>query len=164
MKKSLYLASPLGFFEAGSYYMYRELLPLLLDTGFDIIDPWKLTDEKKIASVSSIENCQKRKRAWQSLNREIALNNAEAIRNCNALCAILDGPDVDSGTSAEIGFAAALGKKVFGYRSDFRRAGDNEGATVNLQVEYFIKMNGGSMAGSLEELVSLLSSFYREEM
>lgn len=60
--------------------------------------------------------------------------------------------DVDSGTVAEIGFAAAIGRRLFGLRTDFRRSGDNDGAIVSLQVEWWIEQSGGVIARSLEEL------------
>ena len=39
---------------------------------------------------------------------------------CDAVVAVLDGPDVDSGTCIELGMAHALGKKIIGVRTDFR--------------------------------------------
>ena len=82
----------------------------------------------------------------------IGRNNACGIDNADIVVAVLDGSDVDSGTSAEIGFACAKGKRVIGYRSDFRSSGDNEGSLVNLQVEYFIASTGGAIVTSLGAL------------
>ena len=44
----------------------------------------------------------------------------EALDRCDAVVAILDGPDSDSGTCIEIGYARAKGKPVIGVRTDFR--------------------------------------------
>ena len=66
--------------------------------------------------------------------------------------AVLDGTDVDSGTAAEIGYAFARGKLIVGYRGDFRLSADNEGSTVNLQVEYFIRASGGTIVERYEDL------------
>jgi nucleoside 2-deoxyribosyltransferase len=66
--------------------------------------------------------------------------------------AVLDGVDVDSGTAAEIGYAYARGKPILGYRGDFRLSADNEGSTVNLQVEYFIRQSGGDIIAALADL------------
>ena len=63
--------------------------------------------------------------------------------------AVLDGTDVDSGTAAEIGYAFAKGRPILGYRGDFRLSADNEGSTVNLQVEYFITASGGTIFTSV---------------
>jgi nucleoside 2-deoxyribosyltransferase len=70
--------------------------------------------------------------------------------------AILDGVDVDSGTAAEIGYAFAKGRPILGYRGDFRLSADNEGATVNLQVEYFIRQSGGDIVTAIEKLPGAL--------
>jgi nucleoside 2-deoxyribosyltransferase len=70
--------------------------------------------------------------------------------------AVLDGPDVDSGTAAEIGYAAALGRPVVGWRSDIRTAGDNEAALVNLQIEWFIEESGGRVVTRLDDAVQAL--------
>jgi len=70
--------------------------------------------------------------------------------------ALLDGSDVDSGTAAEIGYAAALARPVVGLRSDIRTAGDNEAAIVNLQVEWFIEASGGRLTGTLDTAVAAL--------
>ncbi len=72
--------------------------------------------------------------------------------------AVLDGADVDSGTAAEIGYAFARGKRIVGYRGDFRLSADNEGSIVNLQVEYFIRASGGAIVEHYEELEPSLGS------
>jgi nucleoside 2-deoxyribosyltransferase len=65
---------------------------------------------------------------------------------------VLDGVDVDSGSAAEVGYAFAKGKPILGYRGDFRLSADNEGSTVNLQVEYFIRQSGGDMISQIADL------------
>jgi nucleoside 2-deoxyribosyltransferase len=79
-------------------------------------------------------------------------DNARAIEQSQVVVAVLDGPDVDSGTASEVGYAAALGKRIIGYRGDFRLSSDNEGTTVNLQVEYFIRHSGGPIVKDLPSL------------
>ena len=39
-----------------------------------------------------------------------------------------------------------------GYRGDFRLSADNEGSTVNLQVEFFIHESGGAIVSRYEDL------------
>ncbi len=68
------------------------------------------------------------------------------------IVAVLDGTDVDSGTAAEIGYGFARGKVIIGYRGDFRIAAENEGAIVNLQVDYFIRASGGSIITAIADL------------
>jgi nucleoside 2-deoxyribosyltransferase len=42
----------------------------------------------------------------------------------DVLVAVLDGPDVDSGTAFEVGYAYARGKPIIGVRTDFRKSQD----------------------------------------
>lgn len=44
----------------------------------------------------------------------------EGVRECDAVVAILDGADADSGTAFEAGYAYALGKPIIGVRTDYR--------------------------------------------
>jgi nucleoside 2-deoxyribosyltransferase len=155
---TVYLASDLGFSESGRHYLYGVLIPAFEKAGIQILDPWKLTEESIMRNASSCADYNERVQRWRDANRIIGENNANAIRDCTILAEVIDGSDVDSGTSAEIGFAAALGKKVYGLRTDFRLASDNEGSKVNLQVEYFINMSGGTITGSVDELIKSILS------
>ena len=148
----IYVASPLGFSEAGNAFYRDTLIPLLQRLGHDVVDPWTLTDRQKLDAVSAMAYGPERRDAWRRLNAEIARANHDAIDRCDALFAVLDGVDVDSGTAAEIGYAFAKGKRIIGYRGDVRLSADNEGAVVNLQVEYFIHESGGRIVRSLAEL------------
>jgi nucleoside 2-deoxyribosyltransferase len=152
----LYIASNLGFTEAGRYFYYNRMLRLLEEHGHSLLDPWTLLPAKTITRVQSIRAATVRKAAWRRTNTNIARKNQNGIDRCDILVAVLDGTDVDSGTAAEIGYAFARNKRVFGYRSDFRIAADNEGAKTNLQVEYFIRESGGAILSNLEDLVHSL--------
>lgn len=150
--KEIYLASPLGFSEAGREFYYGNIVPIFEKLGFGILDPWKLTDPKKINRVLSYPYGIRKRNAWSKLNLEIAQNNIDAIERSSGMFAVLDGVDVDSGTASEIGYAAALKKPILGYRGDFRLSADNEGGIVNLQVEGFIRLRGGTIISSISEL------------
>jgi len=153
---SIYVASPLGFSEAGRHFLDAVLLPLLRRLGLDVIDPWALTDPRRIAAVQDLPEGPARREAWRGLNREMAETNRAAIDRAQAMLAVLDGVDVDSGTAAEIGYAFARGTRIVGYRGDFRLSADNEGAAVNLQVEYFIRASGGTIVARVADLESAL--------
>jgi nucleoside 2-deoxyribosyltransferase len=152
----LYLASPLGFSEAGRHFYGEVLIPRLAALGCEILDPWVLTEAAKIEAVSHMAYGAEKREAWRALSIEIGRNNAAAITACDVLFAVLDGPDVDSGTAAEIGYAFALEKRIVGYRGDFRLAGDNDGSIVNLQVEYFIRESGGTIVTDLAAIPAAL--------
>ena len=152
----IYLAGPLGFSEAGREFHNRTLVPKLRALGHFILDPWKLTEKTKIDAVMRLAYGPKRRDAWRRLNPIMGANNRAAIDKADSVVAVLDGVDVDSGTAAEIGYAFAKGKPILGYRGDFRLSADNEGSTVNLQVEYFIRESGGDIVTSVAGLAPAL--------
>jgi nucleoside 2-deoxyribosyltransferase len=132
-----YVASPLGFNDAGRRY-YNELFLPALSAVVEPVDPWSLSTGTEPPL-------------------EIGRRNAEAIDSCTLLVAHLDGQEVDSGTAAEIGYAAARGLRCFGLRTDLRQTGE-PGVAVNLQVEHFIVASGGSIAPTLDELIGRITS------
>ena len=152
----VYVASPLGFSQAGRHFSDSVLIPFVRGLGYDVLDPWALTDPERIAAVDAMPYGVERRDAWRRLNREIGARNQSAIDLAHAVVAVLDGVDVDSGTAAEIGYAFARGKLIVGYRGDFRLSGDNEGGAVNLQVEYFIRESGGTIVTRYEDLAPSL--------
>jgi nucleoside 2-deoxyribosyltransferase len=152
----VYVASPLGFADAGREFYYRRLLPMLRRAGHDVIDPWKSAAGAKIDRASRLPYGQARRHALAAANVAAARANQHAIDSADAVVAVLDGADVDSGTAAEIGYAFARGIPIVGYRSDVRLAGDNDGAVVNLQVEYFVRASGGGLVTSLRDVQRVL--------
>jgi nucleoside 2-deoxyribosyltransferase len=153
----IYLAGPLGFSEAGRSYKDGTLVPEIKRLGHEILDPWTLTDPRKIDAIAAMPYGPEKRDAWRKLNVEIGTNNQTAIDKSDLVFAVLDGVDVDSGTASEIGYAFAKGKRIIGYRGDFRLSADNEGSTVNLQVEYFIRQSGGEIVAKLADLVEALA-------
>jgi nucleoside 2-deoxyribosyltransferase len=149
---SIYMASPLGFSEAGRHFYNSVLVPFVKRLGYEVLDPWALADQAKIDAVQRLPYGAEKREAWRTLNREIGATNRAAIDRAHGVIAVLDGVDVDSGTAAEIGYAFARGKLIVGYRGDFRLSADNEGSTVNLQVEFFIRESGGAIVSRYEDL------------
>ena len=157
-KARVYLAGPLGFSEAGRDFHTRVIVRLVRRLGFEVLDPWALAPARKVKAVQRLPYGPRKRAAWRRLNREIGAINRAAIDRADGVVAVLDGVDVDSGTAAEIGYAFACGKLVVGYRGDFRLSADNEGSTVNLQVEYFIRESGGTIVERYEDLAPALAS------
>lgn len=154
--RSIYLAGPLGFSELGRFGQ-AALVAVAQGLGFEILDPFALAPQDEIEGIARLPGLEAQREAWRVLNRRIGETNARAIDACDLVLAVLDGADVDSGTAAEIGYAFARGKRIVGYRGDFRLAADNAGSTVNLQVEYFINASGGEIVTSLDALRELLA-------
>lgn len=147
MPPRCYIASPLGFTHAGRAYYERIYLPALA-TVVTPVDPWTLTTPAELAAATN--DAERR-----ALALTIGRRNAEAIRSCTLLAAYLDGQEPDSGTAAEVGYAAALGLTCFGLRTDLRQAGE-PGVAVNLQLETLIVDSGGIIAATLDDLVAAL--------
>jgi nucleoside 2-deoxyribosyltransferase len=152
----IYLAGPLGFSEAGRSFHEGTVVPQVRRLGHVPLDPWSPPNAAEIAAVAGMPYGPAKRDAWRKLNRQIGANNRALIDSCDLVFAVLDGVDVDSGTAAEIGYAFAHGKPILGYRGDLRLSADNEGATVNLQVEYFIVASGGEIISHVDDLAVAL--------
>ncbi len=149
-KPRCYIASPLGFTDEGRAYYYDIYLPALAGV-VEPVDPWALSSLQDYLSAYASGAT----RAWAL---EVARRNTAAIASCAMLVAHLNGQEPDSGTVAEIGYAAALGLTCFGLRNDLRQSGE-PGVAVNLQVEGFIYQSGGCVVASLEDLVGALAAY-----
>lgn len=156
--KRIYLASPLGFSEAGARFIREVLTPELSRLGGHVVNPFDLVDKDRILKISSMPAGSDRVKEWRLLNAEIGKLNQQNIETCDVVFAVLDGPDVDSGTASEIGYAYARQKLIVGYRGDFRLSADNEGGVVNLQVEHFIRASGGTIVSKVSEIAEAFSS------
>ena len=143
-----YVASPLGFSETGRDYYARRFLPALAE-HVEPVDPWMLSLPDEFAAAAAQDRAH-------AFGIEVGTRNAEAIRSARLLVAQLDGQEVDAGTAAEVGYAAAAGLVCLGVRSDLRASGEF-GMRVNLQLEAFIVISRGFIAASLEELVGRLA-------
>jgi nucleoside 2-deoxyribosyltransferase len=153
----IYAAGPLGFTPYGADYHAQNVLRRLETAGFDIADPWVTpADVEAVYAMGDTADLDDLKLANQAVGR----NNIDLITHCDGVLAILDGTDVDSGTASEVGFAAALGKRVVGLRLDSRVTGDNRAAQINLQVEAFVQQNGGDVVHTLDEAIILLRQLF----
>jgi len=64
---------------------------------------------------------------------DIFTQNYNDVRYSDLVIAVVDGPDVDSGTAFEVGVARATGIPVWLVSTDFRSRGDDN--TCNLMIE-----------------------------
>jgi nucleoside 2-deoxyribosyltransferase len=160
---SIYVASPLGFADSTREFINR-VSGALHDRELECLDPWADPGgavATAFAAANALPAVGERRAALASLDADIGRHNTDLLEQANGVFAVLDGPDVDSGTAAEVGFAAARGLPVVGYRSDSRQAGDNDGCVVNLQVEFFIKSSGGDIFRALEDGAERLAHLAR---
>lgn len=135
--KKVFVSSGLGFTFPGRAFLTRTLRPTLVGNGLEVLDQWGSEPEGTPDRAA------------------VAARNVTLLLAADAVLAILDGPDVDSGTAAEIGFASAAGTPVVGYRTD-TRAGGSPPTAVNLQVEFLINRTGGLVVNDLDSAIRLL--------
>lgn len=115
----IYLAGPL--FTQAERAWNRRLADLLGLAGHEVFLP-----QEAVQAIASLEA------------DAIFRVDIQGVRAAEAVVAILDGADADSGTSFECGLAYALGTPIVGVRTDFRGGGDalpgQRLATVNLML------------------------------
>jgi len=149
--KTVYLASPLGF--SPEWKSYRDKIKSRLSQeGCTILDPWEGTFGSVIAEANKIADWPSRVSAFKQIAAQIGKANEEMIRSCDVALGVLDGAESDSGTVSEIGFAAGLGKKCYGLRTDFRDSGELDGLPFNLQVLYWLEATGGRLFTRIEDI------------
>jgi nucleoside 2-deoxyribosyltransferase len=160
-KPKIYLANPYGFTESTRKFMYEKLTPRVKDLGFKVINPWDIQNKKEIAKTfASAEklSTNRAKKAFNKIWYNVGKRNQGAIDESDAVVAVLEGQELDAGICAEVGYAFAKGKKVFGYREDLRQSGEFLGK-ISAQVQYFVEASTGKIAENLDELEKLLKRY-----
>lgn len=82
--------------------------------------------------------------------RMIFDRDLKGLEQADVVVAILDGPDVDSGTAFEVGYAFAKGKPVIGLKTDMRVFAKEE--EVNNMLAQGVK----ALAKNVDEIISML--------
>lgn len=104
MPKKIYIAGPL--FNSHERWYLEQIAAALAQVGFDTFLP------HRDAGLIDGFGLEERSRLFHS--------DIQALEGCDICVALLSGPDHDSGTSAELGYAYATGKTCFGISDDFR--------------------------------------------
>ncbi|MDD4126947.1 MAG: nucleoside 2-deoxyribosyltransferase [Methanomicrobium sp.] len=134
-KYKIYFAAPL--FSCAEREYNRKIAGLLRENMFLVHLPQEISDNQ-----SSRESCH---------NIRIFNENLLALKEADIVVSVIDGADADSGTSWEMGYAYASGKKIISIRTDFRRVGDNECANLMLE-------ESSVVVNSTDELLSALNT------
>jgi nucleoside 2-deoxyribosyltransferase len=87
----------------------------------------------------------------------------KAIESCDIVVAILDGPDADSGTSWEFGYARALKKPIVGLRTDLRSSED-DGVNAMLRRTCTSYLRFESIDESVERLTRRLAAAIKKSL
>ena len=156
-----YIASPLGFTEPARRFYNESYLPALRAIGIDTICPWAMTDPAEGLHVLDTDSVAERSARYDEFVKRVFARNEGGIRDAEIVIAQLDGTDADAGTAWEVGFGYALGKTIFGWRSDWRNSGELAGR-VTVMAEGSIELSGGfihygEMAGFVARLDAVLS-------
>jgi nucleoside 2-deoxyribosyltransferase len=148
----IYLASPLGFSPENNHYL-ESIKQCLCLQGHTVFCPWEQSQTSgDIEAAHQISDYRTRVSAFKVIADRIGKINEDGIVQCDALLAVLDGAEVDSGTAGEVGFASAMGKLCFGLRTDIRNCGDFIEQPFNLQIMWFIERTGGRIFRKLGDL------------
>ena len=118
---AVYLAGPL--FTQGERHWNDDLAAALRAAGFSVAVPQEQATVILAEGGLSPTNVRKL--------FEVAI---QSIESSKAVVAILDGPDADSGTCFECGYAYAIKRPVLGIRTDIRLGGDDPSKNVNLML------------------------------
>jgi nucleoside 2-deoxyribosyltransferase len=121
--KIIYIAGPLFSEHERSYLMRIEEVLYQMMGMMDKYQTWKnQLNGLKNYSICFIPHRDAGDVGTMDLERNTMFNaDINAIDNAKILIAVLDGADVDSGTSLELGYAHAKGdKKIFGLLTDKR--------------------------------------------
>ena len=133
---AIYVASPWGF-AIGSEAVRQEVRQRLEGLGFEVHDPWSYCTEPPATKDAALA---------------LGMLNFSMVESSAAVLGILDGASVDEGVAAEMAYAYALGRVVWGLRTDVRKSGECPELEVNLQVATPVYASGGRILGSLGEL------------
>lgn len=120
----LYLAGPL--FTTAERAFNKQLADRLAAGGHEVLLPQERGPDD---AVTAGEGSDARARSMSA--HEILLKNKRDLDAAEAVVAIMDGPDPDSGTAWECGYAYALSKPTVLLRTDFRGVGDLSGSPYN---------------------------------
>lgn len=121
-KKSIYLASNLGFSRSQKELILPKIVKNLETLGYKVIEPFAANNQDvDTGAAMSLEmaGC-------------ISLKDKRDVVKASAILLFLNGEPPDVGVYAEGGMAAVLRKKTFVLRDDFRMCTDCQDFPVNL--------------------------------
>ncbi len=94
--------------------------------------------------------------------REIFLADRAGIRQAQAVVAIMDGADHDSGTAWECGYAHALAIPVVMVRTDMRSSGDDHWGNLMLTQSYDALVSFPHLQRGIPALAARIDAALRE--
>jgi len=120
MSRRIYLANPYGFSKQAKASLLPEFVGALEALGLEVWEPFARNDQVDFADAD-----------WAY---HVAHKDADDVRRCDAIFAVVNGTPPDEGVMIELGMAIALGKPTFLFRDDFRRCTDSAKYPLNLML------------------------------
>ncbi len=140
----LYIAGPL--FTCAEREFNQSLAALLKDKGYTVFLPQEFApgspDEDPDFFAKAFDAC------------------IEYLDEADVVVAIADGPDADSGTCFEMGYAYGNGVPIVCVRTDFRAAAEENG--VNLMVSQAALVHIQDFSGSVTDIGGAIASWLAE--
>lgn len=128
-----------------------------------------LNEIEKICAKKEFKTYLPHRDVNQKLDTKIVFDNdMKLLDETDIIVAVLDGPDVDSGTAFELGYGYAHKKYLIGIRTDFRAMAflNREkplSAQINLMVRYSLNeycKNIKELEVALDKYIEITSSSY----
>lgn len=132
----IFLAAPL--FSEAERDFNSKVATTLRKEGFEV---WLAQEHKFVEDHSNKEK------------RAIFSEDLDALKKSDLILAVLDGVDVDSGVSFEMGFGHATGKPIVGLKTDHRVFSRVE--SINLMLEAPL----AKLCKSLVEAIDVLKAY-----
>jgi nucleoside 2-deoxyribosyltransferase len=134
----IFVAAPL--FSESERAFNSRIAKVLRDDGYEV---W-LAQEAPFIKEGTVEE-----------KREIFKGDVAALKSSDAVVAILDGIEVESGVAFELGYAHCLGKPIIGLKTDYRIFSKMEEVNLMLEVPML------KICAELGEVMALLKTNLR---
>jgi len=96
------------------------------------------------------------KKGTMKEKKKIFAGDIAALKSCEAVVAILDGIDVESGVAFELGYAHCLGKPIVGLKIDYRTFSKIEQVNLMLEVPML------KICSDVREVIALLDGKHKQ--
>ena len=151
MSKRIYVAGPL-FSSHEREFLVSLVERLSSTTGLDAIDDFFLP-HRDVGDLGMVGE-----------RNEIFSADIHFLDRADIVIALLDGPDVDSGTAVELGYAYAKGEKIFGILTD-RRAYSFDGKAISKlnNMIWVVCEEGKTIFQNVDDLAKALKAYLGSE-
>jgi len=123
---------------------------------------WNVSMTEKLESLGYFVWLPQEKEPREKTAYSIFAIDKEGIDWADVVIAVMDGPDPDSGTCWECGYAFGTNKPVINLRTDFRNNGDIDDAKINLMLHASARVNVNVPFQSDYQIIEFLHKALKE--